>query len=64
MVAFLQKVYKNVHMRKRWQMVSGILECLGRFLSPDVTFKELIRVVLVIPDEAYRWKFIHDDGEL
>ena len=56
----MHKVYRNVHMRKRWQIVNGIVECLSRFLSPSVSFRELIGCVLAIPDETYAWRFVHD----
>lgn len=62
-VMLVEKVYKNVHMRKRWQIVGGILECLRRFRGDGIEFEDLVKVVGVIPDEAYRWKFIHDDDE-
>ena len=50
MVAFINKIYRSVHMRKRWQIINGVVECLLRFLSPDVTFRELITMILSIPD--------------
>ena len=60
LVAFFNKVYRNVHMRKRWQIIDAIVECLEKFLLPEVGFKELLTIVLTIPDEAYQWRFVQD----
>lgn len=62
-VELIRKVYYNLHVRKRWQIIDGFLECL-RHLSPEVKSEDLLGLVSTIPNEAYGWSFIHDQKVL
>lgn len=62
-IDLIRKVYFNLHVRKRWQVVDCLLECL-RHLSPEVTHEDLFLLIEAIPEEAYRWNFIHDSDVL
>lgn len=62
-VRLLKKIYYNLHVRKRWQVVDCLLECL-RHLRIEVTCEDLLGLVEALPNESYGWAFIHDKDVL
>lgn len=47
-------------MRKRWQIIDSMVDCLGH-LAEEVGFGEVLGFVRGVPEEVYEWRFIHDE---